>query len=73
MASERASMVRTRAAAPAAAAELWVTADELAAKLGMLDPVLADLNGPGLSRADFTGQFAVAVCALKVGLTDACP
>jgi hypothetical protein len=56
-----------------AAAELWVTADELAANLGKLDPVLADLQGPGLSRADFTDQFAVAVCALKVGLTDACP
>lgn len=56
-----------------AAAELWLTADELAAKLGQLDPVLKDLQGPGLSRADFDEQFPVAVCALKIGLTPACP
>jgi hypothetical protein len=56
-----------------AAAELWVTPDELAAKIGQLDPVFKDLQGPGLSRADFSAQFAAAVCTLEVGVTEACP
>lgn len=56
-----------------AAAELWLTPDELGEKLGQLDPVLKDLLGPGLSRVDFSEQFPVAVCALKIGLTDDCP
>ena len=56
-----------------AAAELWITEEELSASLGVLPPDLAPLAQGSIPRHVFTANFAEAVCQLKIGKTSWCP
>lgn len=56
-----------------AAAELWLTEEELATSLGVLPIDLAPLARDSIPRDVFTEHYAKAVCQLDIGATPTCP